>query len=196
MTQPQGRSMFGGAQLCCGDRSTIAAGKLEGTGREHGVSTRLNQRCSKRHTYISKGILQSTVRLTRWPPTAKTRVCHWLSARLAPLKPQFSVAPAWPLKRKCSRFLESLSPKMSRPRSFLFFAAARLPLLSVSTECFCSSALGSIKVKMYSFRCRPNGGHQSRVPHVQNMHLDHISYTGAFSTSNLEFYLNALLGKI
>lgn len=36
MTRLQGRSMFGGAPLCCDDRSTIAAGSLEGTGREHG----------------------------------------------------------------------------------------------------------------------------------------------------------------
>lgn len=36
MTRPQGRSMFGGAPLCCGDRSTIAPGRLEGTGRRHG----------------------------------------------------------------------------------------------------------------------------------------------------------------
>lgn len=36
MTRLQGRSMFGGAPLCCGDRSTIAAGSLEGTGRAHG----------------------------------------------------------------------------------------------------------------------------------------------------------------
>lgn len=30
MTRPQGRSMFGGASLCCGDRSTIAAGSFGG----------------------------------------------------------------------------------------------------------------------------------------------------------------------
>lgn len=36
MTRPQGGSVFGGTPLCCGDRSTIAAGSLEGTGREHG----------------------------------------------------------------------------------------------------------------------------------------------------------------
>lgn len=111
---------------------------------------------SGRQTYISKGILQSTVRLTRWPLTAKTRVCHWLSARLAPPKPQFSVAPPWPLKRKCRRFLESLSPKMRRPRSFLFFDPVRPPLLSLSSESPCSLLFGSIKVKMYSFRCRSN----------------------------------------
>lgn len=171
MTRPQGRSMFGGAPLCCGDRSTIAAGSLEGTGREHGGRQTarlpvLSAALKEGQTYISKGILQSTVRLTRWPPTDKTRVCHWLSARLAPLKPQFSMAPAWPLKRKCRRFLESLRPKMRRPRSFLFFAAVCPPLLSVTSESFCSSALGTIRVKMYSLRCRSNKGLKSHGPYT------------------------------
>lgn len=110
----------------------------------------------KGQTYISKGILQSTVRLTRWLPTAKTRVCHWLSASRAPRKTQFSIAPRWPLKRKCRRFLESLSPTMRRPCSLLSFSSFPPSLLSFSSNPAFSSLFGCIKVKMYSFLYRSN----------------------------------------
>lgn len=178
MTWLQGMSMFGAVPLYCGDRSTIPQGNSEGTGRKHDGSQTVyqpsyekhlsrtkregksveNQRES--HTYISKGDLQSTVRLTWWPLMVKTRVCHWLSARWVSWNPHFVTTPSWPLKRKCRRFLESLSPRMSRPCSSLLLTnfASVSPGCSVFVSFSSSLSLNpclptlftSIKVKMYS----------------------------------------------
>lgn len=120
----------------------------------------------KRQTYISRGDLQSTVRLTRWLPMAKTSVCHWLLASRVPRNPQFSITPPWPLKRKCRRFLESLSPSMRRPRSSLLLTRLTPVSPCCSLSVFLSSSFspnplfstlfGSIKVKMYSFLWKAN----------------------------------------
>lgn len=148
-----------------GDRQCIYP-VIRSTQEEQKGKERKKEKGKKRQTYISRGDLQSTVRLTRWLPMAKTSVCHWLSASRVPRNPQFSMTPLCPLKRKCRRFLESLSPRMRRPRSSLLLTR----LTSVSPCCslsvFLSSSFspnslfstlfGSIKVKMYSFLWKAN----------------------------------------
>lgn len=184
MTWLQGMSMFGAVPFYCGDRSTIPQGNSEATGRKHGGRQTVylpnyqkhlrgtkregkeEGKGEKRQTYISRGDLQSTVRLTRWLPMAKTSVCHWLLASRVPRNPQFSMTPPWPLKRKCRRFLESLSPSMRRPRSSLLLTRLTPVSPCCSLSVFLSSSFspnplfstlfGSIKVKMYSFLWKAN----------------------------------------
>lgn len=139
-------------------------------------SEQKHSRETKRWTYISRGELQSTVSLTWWLLMAKTRVCHWLSASRVPRNPQCSTTPPWPLKTKCSRFFESLSPRMIPPRSPLLLTRLSFSLspccsislfiskmfMSLSFSSFSPTSLfstffGSIREKMYSFLWNTNG---------------------------------------
>lgn len=121
-----------------------------------------------RQTYICMGEAQSTVSFTCGLPTVKTRVCHWLSASRVPRNTQCSIAPPWPLKRKCRHFREILSPRMMRRGSslllfrLLFFSLSFLfkasPLSSSSSSSssadLFSTFLGSTMEKTYSLRCK------------------------------------------